>query len=187
MNKNYNKIMSNDNKNLFFMFFLLILSLIVSAFIYNFIGQDNYRISYECLKKYAFLDLFLEILKRNVIYFTVVIFLANFGFTYAIYAAFGAVSVLYGVSIIYFTKIILADKLYFIFNFTDYMVYFPFLFYFTHMSLLVSKYIKNIKKIETKSKKIDIIVVGYLKLSALFVLAAAAYSLIYRYFIHLIL
>ena len=187
MKKN-NNILSKNNKNLLFLFFTLVLSLIISAFIFNFIGQDNLiKISYDSLKKYAFLDLFLEILKRNIVYFIVIIILANFGFVYTIYALFCIVSIMYGISIIYFTKIVLSDKLYFIFNFTDYLVYFPFLFYFTHMSTLAAKYIKNIKKIETNSKKVDIIVIGYIKLSAMFVLLVIAYSLIYSYYIHLIL
>ncbi len=188
MNKNYSNIISKDNKNLLLLFFMLFLSLILSALIFSFIGQEDLiKIDYDSLKKYAFLDLFLEILKRNIIYFIVVIFLANFGFVYTIYSLFCLVSIMYGISIIYFTKIITIDKLYFIFNFTDYLVYFPFLFYFTHMSTLVSKYIKNLKKVETKSKKIDIIIIGYLKLSAIFVLLVIAYSLIYSYYIHLIL
>jgi len=188
MNKNFKNIISKDNRNLLFLLFMLVLSLIVSAFIFYFIGQDNLiKISYDSLKKYAFLDLFLEIFKRNVVYFIVVIFLANFGFVYTIYAMFCLVSIMYGISIIYFTKIVTLDKLYFIFNFTDYLVYFPFLFYFTHISTLASKYIKNVKKIETNSKKIDIIVIGYLKLSAIFLLLVIAYSFIYSYYIHLIL
>ena len=188
MNKTFNNKINKDNKNLLFLFFMLVISLVISAFIFYFIGQDDLiNISYDSLNKYAFMDWFLEFLKRNIIYFIVVIFLANFGFVYSIYAVFCIVSIMYGISIIYFTKITMIDKLYLLFNFTDYLIYFPFLFYFTHISLLVSKYIKNVKKIETKSKKLDIIVVGYLKLSAIFILLVIAYTLLYSLYIHLML
>ena len=188
MNKTFNKKINKDNKNLLFLFFMFVLSLIVSAFIFYFIGQDNLiEISYDSIKKYAFLDLFLEFLKRNIIYFILIAFLANFGFIYSIYAVFCLVTIMYGISIIYFTKFILVDRLYFIFNFTDYLIYFPLLFYFTHISLLVSKNIKNIKKIETKSRKIDIIVIGYLKLCAIIILLVVAYTFLYSLYIHLIL
>ena len=188
MKKNINNILHKDNKNLILLFLLLFFSLIISAIIFYFIGQENLlKISYGRLEKYTILKLFLEILKRNIIYFIVVLFLTCLGFSKTIYVMFCLVSILFGISIIYFTKIVSADKIYFILNLSDYLLYFPILFYFTNISILVSKYIKKSKKIETKSKKIDIMVVGYLKMSAIILVLISAYSFIYSYYIHLII
>lgn len=179
------------NKNLLFLFFLLILSLIISALIFYFIGQGNMlqsiKINYESIKEYDFLKLFLEILKKNIIYFIIIISLALLGFSYTIYTVFSLTAIIYGISMICFTKIVYYDKLYFILNFTEYLIYFPILFYFTYMSLILSKYIKNVKKIKTNSKKIDIIVKDYIRLSAIFVSLVIVYSLIHSSWIHLIL
>lgn len=177
-----------DNKNLIILIVILILSLIISALIFNFISQINdynlIKINYDKLKEYSFVLLFLEILKKNIIYFVLIIILSLFGLSSMIYLGFSLITIIYGVSMIYFVQIVSGDKLYLILNILDYLVYYPALFYFTYNSLLLSK---KIKKVKTNSKKIDIILKKHISISALYISLVIIYSSIQSFWIYLIL
>lgn len=174
------------NKNLLTLIIIFVLSLIISALIFNFMEQNNIstKINYENLKEYSFLSLFLESLKKNIIYFILIMVLSLFGLSLMIYAGFSLVSIIYGISMIYLVKIVSGDMLYLVLNLTDYLIYFPVLVYFTYNSILLSK---NIKKIKTNLKKIDIIVKKHISFSVLSISLVIIYSLVHSFWIYMIL
>ncbi len=174
------------NKNLMALVIIFILSLIISALIFNFMEQNNIstKINYESLKEYSFLSLFLESLKKNIIYFILIMALSLFGLRLMIYAGFSIISIIYGISMIYLVKIVSGDILYLVLNFTDYLLYFPILVYFTYNSILLSK---NIKKIKTNLRKIDIIVKKHISFSVLSISLVIIYSLVHSFWIYMIL
>ena len=174
------------NKNLLTLIIIFVLSLIISALIFNFMEQNNIstKINYENLKEYSFFSLFLESLKKNIIYFILIMLLSLFGLSLMIYAGFSIILIIYGISMIYLVKIVSGDMLYLVLNLTDYLIYFPILVYFTYNSILLSK---NIKKIKTNLKKIDIIVKKHISFSVLSISLVIVYSLIHSVWIYMIL
>ena len=118
-----------------------------------------------------------------VIYFIIIAFLTCIGQTNLIYIIFGFTSTYFGLSVLYLIKIMQTDKLYFLFTVSDYFIFFPFLFYFTYISSIISKYTKRTKNIETISNKFDIIVSSYIKLSCLCLCIVSSYSFIYSFYI----
>lgn len=174
------------NKNLLILAILFILSLIISAMIFNFIEQSNIStiINYEKLKEYGFLSLFFENIKKNILYFIIVIIFSMFGLSLMIFASFSFISIIYGISMIYFVNIVPGDMLYLVLNLTDYLIYFPILVYFTYNSILLSK---NIKKVKTNLRKVDIIVKKHISFSVFSVSLIIMYSLVHSFWIYVII
>ncbi|QSX06808.1 hypothetical protein JYG23_04995 [Sedimentibacter sp. zth1] len=177
-----------QNKQLLFLTFVLLLSLILSAFIFFYVGQEELvKISYNSIQRYTFLRMFLEIFKRNIIYFVVITIFAFLGKDKFVYFAFVIFSLYFGLSMIYITKVFSEDKLYLLLNIPDYLLYFPLVFYFTHICILIAKYIKKIKKVETKRNKLDIIIIEFMKIAVIFLLIVGIYSCVYSCYIYFIL
>ena len=131
----------------------------------------------------SFNEVFRMMIKRNLLYFIVIIVLTIMGQGKIINGLFGFVCVYYGLSVIYLIRTLKMDTTYFVMTFIDYFIFFPILFYFTFISSSISKYTKKAKNIETISHKFDIIVSGYIKLSLMYILIVIAYSLGYSYYI----
>lgn len=181
MNRIIHRMIITENNRIFTLAIIMIVSLILSAFIFAIIGQGELvHISYSSISELPYLQVLGQTLKRNIVYFLAIIFLTFIGKSLIIKGLFGLISVFYGLSIIYLIKIVPVDKLYFIYNFTDYFIFFPILFYFTYISLVISK---HIKKVETKSFKFDIITLGYLRISLFYVLVIVLYTVLYSYYI----
>lgn len=184
MNRTLKKLIFSEYKKLITLTIIFILSLVLSAVIYLIAGQENLNIiNYDNIKNMTVWTVFLRVFKRNIVYFAAVILLTCIGQSKIINVLFGLMSVYYGLSVIYLIKIIKTNKLYFVFTFTDYFIFFPLLFYFTYISSAISKYTKKTKKIETISNKFDIIITSYIKISVIYLLIISAYSLGYSYFI----
>lgn len=175
-------------KQLLVLISVFVVSLIISSIIYFYIGRGKLiKIDYDLLSKYSYGMLFFQILKRNIMYFVVITLFSAFGRYKLIYIVFILVSIYYGISMIYQVKIFNEDKLYFLYNFPDFLIYFPLLFYYTNLSLIISKFIKKIKKVETKRNKLDIIEVDYIKIACIFLVIIILYSCIYSSYLYLII
>ncbi len=174
------------NKQLISLVIIFIISLIISALIFNYIDQNEIttRIDYESLKEYSFLRLFFEYIKKNVLYFILITIFSLFGFSFIIYTGFSFITIIYGISMIYFIKLSSADFIYLISNIADYLIYFPILAFFTYNSILISK---NIKKIKTNLKKVDIIVRKHISFSLITVSLVIIYSFIHSFWVYIIL
>lgn len=184
MNKTMKKLIFTEYKRLFYLIIVFIISLFISAFIFILTGKGSMNsINYENISQLPLITIFLKIFRRNIVYFISIICLTCIGQGKIINGIFGLISVYYGLSVIYLIRTINFDKIYFIFTFTDYFVFFPILFYFTYISSIVSKYSKRTKKIETISYKFDIIMSSYIKLAILYLFIVSAYSLGYSYYI----
>jgi len=133
-----------------------------------------------------YIDIFIIIIKRNIIYFIAIILLTCAGQSKIINGLFGFISIYFGLSVIYLIRTVNMDVKYFVLIFTDYLVFFPVLFYFTFISSSISKYTKKTKYIETISHKFDIIVSSYIKLSLIYLFTVVGYSLSYSYYILII-
>jgi len=187
MNNSLKKLVLSENKRFLSLILIFIISLILSALVYHITGQgSNAAINYEIISKMKYIDVFLMIIKRNIIYFIVIILLTCIGQSKIINALFGFTSVYYGLSVIYLIRTVKLNVKYFALTFTDYFIFFPLLFYFTFISSSIAKYTKKTKNIETISHKFDIIVSSYIKLSLIYVLTVIAYSLCYSYYILII-
>nr|WP_312576281.1 hypothetical protein [Sedimentibacter sp.] len=184
MNKTMKKLIFTEYRRLFYLIFIFVISLFISAFIFILTGKGNMSsINYENINQLPLMVIFLKIFRRNIIYFISIICLTCIGQGKIINGLFGLMSVYYGLSVIYLIRTINFDKIYFVFTFTDYFVFFPMLFYFTYISSVVSKYSKRTKKVETISHKFDIIMSSYIKFALLYLLLVSAYSLSYSYYI----
>jgi len=184
MNRTLKKLVLTEYKRLFTLIIIFVISLILSALIFILVGQVNItNMNYESISQLSFNIIFLRTLKRNLIYFLAVICLTCIGQSKIINCMFGLISVFYGLSVIYLIKTMQYDKIYFLFTFIDYLIFFPILFYFTYISSVISKYTKRTKKIETISHKFDIIVSSYIKLSFIYLLIVTVYSFGYSYYI----
>lgn len=184
MNRTLRKLVFTEYKRLLTLIVIFIISLILSALIFILTGQDSIiNINYENISQLSFNIVFLKTLKRNVFYFIAIICLTCIGQSKIINGLFGLISVFYGLSVIYLIKAMQTDKIYFIYTFTDYFIFFPLLFYFTYISGSISKYTKKAKKIETISHKFDIIVSSYIKLSFIYLIIVLIYSFGYSYYI----
>lgn len=187
MNRTLKRLIFNDYKRLLVLIIIFIISLILSALIFIITGQESLaNINYENISKLSFNIIFLRILKRNIFYFIAIICLTCIGQSKIINGLFGLISIFYGLSVIYLIKEMQEDKIYFIFTFTDYIIFFPILFYFTYISSSISKYTKKTKKIETISTKFDILISSYIKLSLIYLLIVLIYSLSYSFYIIII-
>ena len=184
MNKNLKKMLYNDYKNFIVLSVIFIFALVLSAFIFIFIGQQSSaNLSYKNIIKLPFDKILFMMLRRNIIYLIAIIFLTISGKNKFIYAVFSMLSIFYGLSAIYLIKAMMTDKIYFIFLFSDFFILFPILFYFTYISGSISKYTKKSKKIETISARFDIIVSSYIILSLIYILIVLIYSFCYSYYI----
>ncbi|MGD9567838.1 MAG: hypothetical protein AB7V48_05875 [Sedimentibacter sp.] len=187
MNNVLKKLVLSENKRFFILIIIFILSLMLSAIIYFILGNKSItNINYEIISTLKLNDIFSMTIKRNLIYFIVIILLTIIGQNKIIYVLFALVSVYYGLSVIYLIRTLGMDVKYFVMTFTDYFIFFPVLFYFTFISSTLSKYTKKTKNIETISHKFDIIVTGYIKLSLIYLLIVAGYSLGYSYYIYIL-
>ena len=187
MNNTLKKLVLSENKRFLSLILIFIISLILSALVYHITGQgSNAAINYEIISKMKYIDIFLMIIKRNIIYFIAIILLTCIGQSKIINVLFGFTSVYYGLSVIYLIRTVKLNVKYFALTFTDYFIFFPLLFYFTFISSSIAKYTKKTKNIETISHKFDIIVNSYIKLSLIYVLTVIAYSLCYSYYILII-
>lgn len=187
MNNVLKKLVLSENKRFIILVIIFIVSLMFSSIIYFFAGNGSItNINYEIISKINFNDIFIMTIKRNLIYFIIIILLTILGQSYIINVLFGLISVYFGLSVIYLIRTLGMDVKYFIMTFTDYFIFFPVLFYFTFISSTISKYTKKTKNIETISHKFDIIVTGYIKLSLIYLLIVTAYSLGYSYYIYIL-
>ena len=181
------KLIESENKRFIFLMIIFVLSLMVSALIYFFAGQKNItNIIYDIISTMKYSAIFMMTIKRNLIYFILIILLTIIGQNKIITIMFGLVSVYYGLSVIYLIRTFGMDMKYFLMTFTDYFIFFPVLFYFTFISSTISKYTRKTKNIETISHKFDIIVTGYIKLSIIYLSIVTVYSLSYSYYIYIL-
>lgn len=173
------------NRNLIILLIILILSLIISAFIFYVTVNSNIStiINYEKLKEYSFLSIFFENFKKNIFYFVLVIVFSLFGLSLMIYSSFSIISIIYGITMIYSVNVVASDLLYLVLNLTDYLIYFPILVYFTYRSVLLSK---NIKKVKTNLRKVDIIVKKHLNFSLLSIFSIIMYSFLHSFWVYII-
>lgn len=184
MNRTIRKLVESERGRLITMAVILIVSLIASALLYILMGQGSMAgISYQAVASMSAADVFMRILRRNIVYFAAIICLTCIGQSAIINGMFGLTSVYYGLSVIFLFKIIKTDKLYFLFTFADYFIFFPVLFYFTYISGIIAKYTKKTKKLETVSNKSDIIISGYIKLSVVYLAIVLLYSFGYSWYI----
>ncbi|MDF2949240.1 MAG: hypothetical protein K0R07_1268 [Sedimentibacter sp.] len=181
------KLIESENKRFIFLMAIFVFSLMVSAIIYFFSGQKNItNINYEIISTMKLNVIFIMNIKRNLIYFILIILLTIIGQNKIINILFGLVSVYYGLSVIYLIRTFGMDMKYFLMTFTDYFIFFPILFYFTFISSTISKYTRKSKNIETISHKFDIIVTGYIKISIIYLSIVTVYSLGYSYYIYIL-
>ena len=182
MNKTLKQLMNTEYKRLLTLFIVFIACLILSALIYIFQG-NSVKTTYDIIKELSFLNIFVKVLRKNILYFISIALITCIGLSKIIYLLFGIITTYYGLSIIYLIKIMQSDRLFFLFTVTEYFVLFPLIFYFTYISSIISKYTRKSKNIETISRKFDIIVSSYIKLSFIYLLIIIAYSFIYSIYI----
>ncbi len=184
MNNTLKKLVLSENKRFLFLLAIFIISLILSSFIYIITGQGSItNINYESISSMNLSDIFFVTIKRNLIYFIAIMLLTIIGQSKIINGLFGLITVYYGLSIIYLIRTLKMDTLYFVLTFTDYFIFFPLLFYFTFISSTISKYTKKTKNLEQISRKFDIIISSYIKLSLIYLLIVTIYSIGYSYYI----
>lgn len=184
MNRILKKLAAQEYKRLITLVLIFTAALIISAILYTVAGKGSTAgMNHENIKNLTFKTILFKNIKKNIIYFVVIIFLTCIGQSRLINLLFGLVSVFYGLSVIYLIKAMQADKIYFLYSFTDYFILFPILFYFTYISSSISKYTKRTKNMETISHKFDIIISSYIKLSFLYLLITAVYCFGYSYYI----
>ncbi len=187
MNNVLKKLVLSENKRFFVLIVIFIISLMISAIIYLFAGQGSIaNINYEIISTMKIFEIITMIMKRNLIYFIAIILLTIIGQTKIISGLFSLVSIYYGLSVIYLIRTLKMNSIYFMFTLTDYFIFFPILLYFTFISSTISKYTKKTKYIETISRKFDIIVNGYIKISMIYLLIVTAYSVVYSYYIYIL-
>ncbi len=184
MNNTLKKLILSENKRFIFLLLIFVFSLSLSSFIYIITGQGNItHINYESISSMTISDIFFITIKRNLVYFIAVILLTIIGQSKIINGLFGLISVYFGLSIIYLIRTLKMDVIYFVLTFTDYFIFFPLLFYFIFISSTISKYTKKTKNLEQISRKFDIIISSYIKLSLIYLLIVTVYSLGYSYYI----
>lgn len=187
MNRTLKKLIFSEQKRLLTLVVIFVIALMLSALIFLVTEHENFAsINYLSISKLTLTEIFLKTLKKNIIYFMSIILLTCIGKSNIINGLFGLISIYYGLSVIYMIRAMQFNKVYFIFIFTDYFIFFPLLFYFTYISSSVSKYTKKTKNVETISHKFDIIISSYIKLSFIYIGIVIAYSFSYSYFILLL-
>ncbi len=184
MNNTLKKLVQSENKKLLTLVLIFMGALVLSALIYSLTGKGTMtEINYESISKMTFIQIFGNSFKRNIIYFLAVIFLTYIGQGNLIMILFGFISVYYGLSVIYIIRTVGMEFKYFMLTFTDYFIFFPILLYFTFISSSISKYTKKAKNIETISRKFDIIIAGYIRVSLFYLMIITAYSFVYSFYI----
>ena len=184
MNNTLKKLIKSENKNFLSLMLIFIGALILSGLIFSLTKKGTVTsINYEDISNMTFMQLFWTSFKRNIIYFLAVSILTCIGQSNVTKILFGAISVYYGLSIIYVIRIVGIDLKYFMLTFTDYIIFFPILLYFTFISCSISKYTKKAKNIETISGKFDIIISGYIRISLIYLSIVTAYSFIYSFYV----
>jgi len=184
MNNTLKKLVKTENKIFLQLIMIFTGALILSALFYSLTGKGTMTsINYDSISKMSFMQIFLTSFIRNSIYFLAVIFLTGIGQSSITKILFGAISLYYGLSIIYIVRIVGMDFKYFMLTFTDYLIFFPILLYFTFISCSISKYTKKAKNIETISRKFDIIITGYIRISLVYLSIVTAYSFIYSFYV----
>ncbi len=187
MNNVLKKLIQSENRRFVFLLFVLIFSLMLSSIIYLVISDGDIRtINYDSIALMKFSEIFVSTIKRNLIYFIVLILLTILGQSQIIIILFGAISVYYGLSVIYLIRALKMSTAYFAMIFTDYIFFFPVLLYFTFISNTTSKYTKKAKNIETISHKFDIIKWSYIRLSLIYLFIVTIYSLFYSVYIFIL-
>lgn len=184
MNNILKKLVYSENKRFITLIIIFVGSLVLSAILYLLIGKGSMKtINFEIIGQMKYIDVFIMVIKRNILYFIIIILLTYIGQSKVINVIFGLTSVYYGLSVIYLIRTVNVGMKYFMLTFTDYFIYFPLLFYFTFISSTISKYTKKTKNIETISHKFDIIISSYIKISLIYLCIVIAYSLCYSYYI----
>lgn len=184
MNNTLKKLVQSENKRFLTLILIFIASLILSALIYALTGKGTMTdINYESISKLTFIEIFWMSFKRNIIYFIAIIFLTCIGQSNLTKILFGFISVYYGLSVIYIIRTVGMDFKYFMLTFTDYFIFFPILLYFTFISISISKYTKKAKNIETISRKFDIIISSYMRISLFYLLIVTAYTFTYSFYV----
>lgn len=184
MNNTLKKLVKSENNTFLQLLLIFIGALILSALIYSLTGKGTMTsINYESISKMTFMRIFFTSFKRNIIYFLAVIFLTYIGQSNITKILFGFISLYYGLSIIYIIRIVGMDFKYFMLTFTDYLIFFPILLYFTFISCSLSKYTKKAKNIETISRKFDIIISGYIRISLVYLSIVTVYSFMYSFYV----
>lgn len=184
MNNTVKKLIQSENRVFLTIMAIFTGALILSALIYTLTGRGTIgSINYEAISQMTLMQIFFMTLKRNIIYFLAVILLTWLGQGRLTRVLFGLISVYYGLSVIYAVRTLGFEFKYFLLTFTDYLIFFPILLYFTYISASICKYTKKAKNIETISRKFDIIISGYMQISLYYLLVAADYSLFYSIYI----
>lgn len=184
MNNTLKKLVKSENKIFLQLILIFTGALILSALIYSLTGKGAMTsINYESIREMTFIQIFFTSFKRNIIYFLAVIFLTYIGQSNITKTLFGAISLYYGLSVIYIIRVMGMDFKYFMLTFTDYLIFFPILLYFTFISCSISKYTKKAKNIETISRKFDIIISGYIRISLVYLSVVTAYSFVYSFYV----
>ncbi len=184
MNNTLKKLVKSENRRFLSLILILVISLILSALIYALTGKGTMtEINYESFANMTFIEIFWMAFKRNIIYILAIIFLTCIGQGKLIIILFGFISIYYGLSIIYIIRNVGLDLKYFMLTFTDYFILFPILLYFTFISSSISKYTRKAKNIETISRKFDIIISSYIKISLVYLAIVTAYTFVYSIYV----
>lgn len=184
MNNTLKKLIKSENRRFLTFIAILIASLILSALIFALTGKGTVtQINYESISNMTFSEIFFVSFRRNITYFLAIIFLTIIGQGKVSMVLFGFISIYYGLSVIYIVRTVGIEFRYFLLTFTDYFIFFPVLLYFTFISSSISKYTKKTKNIETISRKFDIIISSYIRISVFYLLVVTVYTTLYSFYV----
>lgn len=184
MNNTLKKLIKSENRRFLTFIAILIASLILSALIFALTGKGTVtQINYESISNMTFSEIFFVSFRRNITYFLAIIFLTIIGQGKVSMVLFGFISIYYGLSVIYIVRTVGIEFRYFLLTFTDYFIFFPILLYFTFISSSISKYTKKTKNIETISRKFDIIISSYIRISVFYLLVVTVYTTLYSFYV----
>ena len=184
MNNTLKKLVKSENRRFLTFIAILIVSLVLSALIFALTGKGTMTgINYNSISKMTFTEIFFMSFKRNITYFLAIIFLTIIGQGKVSMVLFGFISIYYGLSVIYIVRTVGMEFKYFLLTFTDYFIFFPILLYFTFISSSISKYTKKAKNIETISRKFDIIISSYIRISVFYLLIVTVYTSFYSFYV----
>ena len=184
MNNTLKKLVKSENRRFLTFISILIVSLVLSALIFALTGKGTMTgINYNSISKMTFTEIFFMSFKRNITYFLAIIFLTIIGQGKVSMVLFGFISIYYGLSVIYIVRTVGMEFKYFLLTFTDYFIFFPILLYFTFISSSISKYTKKAKNIETISRKFDIIISSYIRISVFYLLIVTVYTSFYSFYV----
>lgn len=184
MNNTLKKLVKSENRRFLTFIAILIVSLVLSALIFALTGKGTMTgINYNSISKMTLTEIFFMSFKRNITYFLAIIFLTIIGQGKVSMVLFGFISIYYGLSVIYIVRTVGMEFKYFLLTFTDYFIFFPILLYFTFISSSISKYTKKAKNIETISRKFDIIISSYIRISVFYLLIVTVYTSFYSFYV----